>query len=287
MRAVTRFFTSVLAAAVLMAGAVSTAGSAQAGGLPVKRLKCNAHVKQSVKLKADVGPCPGNAPGLQILADNITLDLGGHKVIGSGGTMPGIHMSGRSGVTVRNGTITKFNHGVGLGTVKETHLKALKIVGNVYNGVMGVNVTDSSISSSRVLNNGLRGLQLQGLDGVEIKKNVVRGNQEAGIMIHNSGPTLLQSNRVNKNNDGITASDSAWISLSKNRANKNRLDGIRLSTATGHFLSNNVAHYNGFVDGVGDQNGRGINAPNGTLGEDNTAKGNDNPIQCTPAYLCS
>src|SRR5215471_5882036 len=86
-------------------------------------IACGSVITASTTLQADVGPCP--ADGLTIAASNITLDLGGHKVIGTftqQGAMPptnvveaiGIHLAEASGVTVTHGTIFHFAVGVRL-----------------------------------------------------------------------------------------------------------------------------------------------------------------------------
>jgi Right handed beta helix region len=77
---------------------------------------CGETIMQSTALTSDIGPCPGD--GLVIGADNVTLDLNGHSIEGSGGGV-GVSVGGdltaRTGVTVRNGTIAQFDQGVLLG----------------------------------------------------------------------------------------------------------------------------------------------------------------------------
>ncbi|HEX2041115.1 MAG TPA: right-handed parallel beta-helix repeat-containing protein [Acidimicrobiales bacterium] len=76
---------------------------------------CGAVITRDTRLSGDVGPCPGE--GIVIAADNITVDLGGHRVIGDpqARTAPdkaGIILRQVTRVTVRNGTVERFDAGV-------------------------------------------------------------------------------------------------------------------------------------------------------------------------------
>ena len=62
-------------------------------------------------LTSDLGPCRGDA--LIAGADNITINLGGYTVTGTGpATGAGVRVAQRTGVTVTNGTIQGFHTGV-------------------------------------------------------------------------------------------------------------------------------------------------------------------------------
>lgn len=94
---------------------------------------CGAVITRSTKLSADVGPCPGE--GVVIAADNVTLDLGGHTISGNpqarvAPDKPGVVLRQVSGVTVRNGTIARFDAG-------------LVIMGGGHNTVRRVTVRDN------------------------------------------------------------------------------------------------------------------------------------------------
>src|SRR3712207_4871412 len=86
----------------------STALVDVAGG---SHVGCGQVITQSTTLDSNVGPCPGD--GIVIGADDITLDLGGHSVVGTGSSV-GIALRVRSGVRVVNGTVTGFGDGVGV-----------------------------------------------------------------------------------------------------------------------------------------------------------------------------
>jgi parallel beta-helix repeat protein len=76
---------------------------------------CGGVITRDTRLSGDVGPCPGE--GIVIAADNITVDLGGHRVIGDprarmAPDKAGIILRQVTGVTVRNGTVERFDAGV-------------------------------------------------------------------------------------------------------------------------------------------------------------------------------
>lgn len=85
---------------------------------------CGTEITQDTTLSSDVGPCPGE--GIIIDGDDVTLDLGGHTVIGDPHARPDQEMVGDtrdragillrqvSGVTVTNGNVTGFDAGVAI-----------------------------------------------------------------------------------------------------------------------------------------------------------------------------
>jgi len=80
-------------------------------------VSCGAVITENTKLAADVGPCPGK--GIRIDADNITLDLNGHRVVGNpqvrvSPDKAGILLRNVNGVTVKNGIVEGFDAGVSI-----------------------------------------------------------------------------------------------------------------------------------------------------------------------------
>src|SRR5687767_4830579 len=72
---------------------------------------CGTVVTTDLTLTSDLGPCTGDA--LIAGADDITIDLGGYTISGTG-TGAGVRVAQRSGVTVTKGTIQGFHTGVQL-----------------------------------------------------------------------------------------------------------------------------------------------------------------------------
>src|ERR1700704_682336 len=97
-----------LVALAVGAWLVVGASSASAGAVT-----CGQTITQDTTVDNDLSNCPGD--GLVVGADNITLDLNGHTVSGPGATptsSAGVRVTGRSGVTVRNGTVAQFDREV-------------------------------------------------------------------------------------------------------------------------------------------------------------------------------
>ncbi len=67
---------------------------------------------RSTTLHQDVGPCSGN--GITVAANNVTLNLNGHRVFGTdqSGEGAGVLLRHVSGVVVVNGTVEQFDGGV-------------------------------------------------------------------------------------------------------------------------------------------------------------------------------
>ncbi len=160
--------------------------------------------------------CDGG-PALVIVADGVTLDLGGHTVSGPPdvrGRGPGILLRGVSGATVRNGTVQRFDAGVAVqggggnvveGLVVENNLGSND--GDFGDGIVVNNSTGNRIQDNVLRSNGpFSGISLgPGASDNEILRNTVAdhdmghagypdaGRQTMGIRIE--GPAANR-NRV-------------------------------------------------------------------------------------------
>lgn len=255
---------------------------------------CGTVVTTSITLASDLGPCTGDA--LIAGADNITIDLGGYTISGTG-TGAGVRVAQRTGVTVTNGTIQGFHTGVVLD--ESTYSTVLKLV--LRDNIRGVNLAgsnDNLVEKNTILNSGLDAIRL-GLSadnviskntlsgnvfgigvadsstGNLIEKNVLRDTRGFGVAVFSDS----DSNRIEKNDvqrtlqgDGINVSvDSDLTSISKNISNLNSDDGIETDNPQ-TTITGNIANNNGDL---------GIDAVAGTTdGGGNLASGNGNPAQC-------
>ena len=255
---------------------------------------CGMVVTTDITLTSDLGPCPGDA--LIAGADDITIDLGGYTVSGTG-TGAGVRVAQRSGVTVTNGTIQGFHTGVVLDESTESVVSKLVLRDNV----RGVNVAGSDgnlVEKNTILGSGLDAIRL-GLSadnvisknvlsgnvfgigvadfstGNLVEKNVIRDTREFGIAVFSDSDV----NRIEKNDvqrtlqgDGINVSaDSDLTSIFKNIASVNADDGIDTDNPQ-TTITGNIANNNGDL---------GIEAVAGsTDGGGNRASGNGNPAQC-------
>src|SRR5262249_49398655 len=106
--------TSPLLAAALVTlvgfiAATAPADAASCGG--VVPCACGDTVQTTTTLPADLGPC--THVGLHV-ASGVTLDCGGHKITGDGGTGAsyGVNLDSATGATVRNCIVSGFGRGL-------------------------------------------------------------------------------------------------------------------------------------------------------------------------------
>jgi parallel beta-helix repeat protein len=257
-------------------------------------LTCGTVVTTSVTLTANMGPCPDDA--LVAGADNITIDLGGYTISGSGNGA-GVRVAGRTGVTVTKGTIRGFHTGVVLDESTASVVSKLVLRDNI----RGVNVAGSDgnlVEKNTIRTSGLDAIRLGLSAGNVISKNVLSGNVFGiGVADFSTGNLVTlnvlrdtggfgisvfsdsDGNRIEKNDvqrtlqgDGIAVSpDSGSTVIFKNIANANSDDGIDTDNVE-TTITGNIANNNGDL---------GIEAvPGATDGGGNLASGNGNPAQC-------
>ena len=204
----------------------------------------------------------GVVHAIQINADDVTIDLGGHVFRGPGeasASETGIYGFNRSNVTIRNGTVTEFTTGV--------LLSGSESLGNRFSdltishcGVQGLNFDNGSAKDIVVHNNGRVGLVGSGLicsycsiSNVTAKENFIGINVQYGA-IENSASSY------------------------------NLDDGFRLNTSS---ITGGSAGHNG-ADGVGAWHGSaviGVSVVNNDgWGIELLANGSNNVVNCAGAY---
>jgi parallel beta-helix repeat protein len=246
---------TALSAAVVVTGA---------GPVSAAHVTCGQTIMVSTTLDSNVGPC---ATGLVIGADNVTLDLNGFTLSGTpaAGDGPGVLVSGRTGVTVRNGTVTGFDAGVAIeggsgNTVTGMFLTGNRGTGNYGEGVLLSNSTGNTVSYNRITNNGpYGGISMLVANNNLIEHNQIVGNNmsttnTSGIRLENVGRTASNGNTVRDNFvqgsglDGIQlfagASDNQ---IQRNTVLQNNRDGITaFAGSSRNVIEDNQVRYNGF-----------------------------------------
>jgi parallel beta-helix repeat protein len=194
-----------------IAGAFAFAIVAQAR--PAAPVACGALLTESLTLDQDL-ICAGTA--LKVAADGITVDLNGHSLRGTGSGF-GIDLSGRSDVSVVNGTIKNFADGIEISHADTSSMEGLTVTGN-FNGVYA----DFS-------------------HGLSIHDNVISGNDNVGIVLFFAATSAkVVDNRVSKNgSDGIylgSANDAGYYR--GNRVNDNGGFGFQSHQSTSTLVEN-------------------------------------------------
>ncbi|MGI9022839.1 MAG: NosD domain-containing protein [Acidimicrobiales bacterium] len=187
-----------LALLMLSTGLVDTAAAAP--------LACGTVITKTTVLTANVGPCPGT--GLVIAADNITVDLNGHRVSGnpqargSGPDQAGVVLRQVRGVTLRNGTVRGFDAGVLIAGGGRNTVIDIRAVDNVnYRVVTGRNSQPSDDPGTPSCDLG-DGIAVLASNGNRLSNNTVVGNGPY------SGVALIeQSNRNTVVDNDVTDND--------------------------------------------------------------------------------
>ncbi len=196
-------------------------------------LGCGSVVTADTVLDSDIGPC--DAGGLIVGADNVTLDLNGHRIFGTAdqGDGAGIRVPNRTGVHITRGTVEFFDVGV-------------LVRGGANNRISGMIVADNA--APRLGGDSGDGVLLDSTSNNVIADNdVVRNGPFTGIgVIGPSSANRVEHNRVEDNN-------VAALQCIGSRCRPVQIDsGIVLDAgrmgnpgATGNTVSNNVVRGNG------------------------------------------
>jgi len=233
MSAWTSAFLAVPAVALVLA--VSAAGSPTV----VQSVSCGDTVTQNVKLTADLH-C-STTDGLDIGANHVTIDLGGHTIYGAS-PYNGVADNGYPYATIKNGSIDGFENAVYLHTA--SHGTITDIVARNDPGV-AISVDTSSpftaVSKSTVVAYGYEGVYLQ-TDGSSLTKSTVAaGSNPAGlgVVVWGSGNTVSANTISASARAGILVQYGGGNQVTKNRVEGAGNDGIRLYDTQGALLSGN------------------------------------------------
>jgi len=245
--------------ALIVAVLTVLGGLALAGPAVAATLSCGQTITQDTTLDNDMGPCPSN--GVVIGADNITFDLNGHTISGTpaSGDRAGVYLLNRSGVTVKNGTVTAFDIGVAIEGGSGNTVTGMSARANI-GGVGGIGGDGIAILSSRansvvgnqVVNNGpFSGVGLYSrIDsdhrrqtGGPARDNLVSRNSITGNIISRdrTTPNGTDNSGIRMENDG------AFNTITDNLVGDNGLDGISLFADTAdNVVRGNRVRNNGF-----------------------------------------
>ena len=224
------------------------------GDTPGYPVTINGSAGRSYKLTSDIGGVIGlNTNAIEIIADDITIDLAGFRIIcttfmppfivafcseSGGGTGSGIVVDNqalRAGVEVRNGSVIGMPlNGVTLG--KQSVVHNLRVSQNRINGIV-VDIV-STVSGNTASENGGTGI-LAG-SGSTVSGNTAYSNGNVGILTI-TGSTVTENTAYDNEGDGIFA--DAGSNVSGNTAYQNGGAGILVNA--GSNVSGNTVRDNG------------------------------------------
>ena len=253
--------------AVLIAGAALTGTARGALGQTPGAIRCGQVLTESTTLSADVGPCPGD--GLIIGADNVRLDLNGHRVFGApgpgDGNAAGIRLPNRRGVIVQGGrtasggrgTVTDFDAGVVINRGSRNVVIDLVVRDNIGpasrdaflgDGIAVLNSVENRIERNSVDHNGI-------YDGIGVLGNDAHRNTIAANTVTRSVALVDPTGGPEGNGTGVGIIVDAFLEAATGKL-------IR-----GNNVTNNVVRAN---DGPGISN---VNTQDGRVTE-NTIEDN-------------
>jgi len=293
-------------AAVVALVLVTVAPQANGGGATTITT-CGQTVITDAVLTQDL-VCTGS--GVIVGASGITVDLKGFTIRGDRGLGDyGIDDSGGfDSVTIKNGVLRNFNECINAATnvtiADKLTVQNMVVSANASRGII-VRGNAAKIQSTIASGNG-EGILVIG-DLASIKSVTAHGHTGGtGVRVVGNSASI-QSTIADGNGGGGTVQGSSAsiksVTASGNSGNGIYVDGgspsIQSSTAIGNggpgitvigddaSLKNNHADANGLPN-ASDLTGLGITVTNYTTppAGKNTARGNDDPAECSPTYLC-
>jgi parallel beta-helix repeat protein len=208
---------TLAAAAALAVFAFAGLTAAQA---VASHVHCGDVITQDTTLDSDLIGCHG--PGLEIAANNVTLDLAGHTIESDGQTNfangHGVISINRHGVTVENGVVKNF-------TVSQVEL---------------VNVTDSTVQE----------LQLTG-DALTTSGVRVGGVSQRNAVLHNtitsaSAATIIEGRGVAVNQFSAPSPQPEQNTIAQNTI-RGYGRGILIRSSRGNLITGNDIRQGGFT----------------------------------------
>ncbi len=214
-------FLAAAAVAVVLAVTGGEAGEAVAS-----HVSCGDTITADTTLDSDLVDCPSN--GIVIGADDITLDLNGHRIDGDGEPFEpcpedefcdvGVANDGHDGVTVRDGSVREFAVGAFVLRARDNRVLDISSSRNLLFGIFVAEVARSLVRDSSG-NDNLRpdgdGMGLFGSHDVRIVDNSFRNNP-LGLHVEDSTDNLIKGNRFSHNRPGIL------MEADRNRVRRNR-----------------------------------------------------------------
>ena len=278
----TRAARLLVAPAILAAGVVASP-TTSAAHVPVT---CGAVVPSDVRLRADLLDCPGS--GLVIGAPDVTIDLAGHVIDGTGSGTGIDNSAGHDDVRIRRGTVREFLFGLHLFETSGAQIDRVAAHSNT-NGVIIERSDAVVLDGVTATGNVATGIEVTFSDGIAVRRSTAADNGHSGIVDRASYDTRYQRNTITGNvAPGLDVWFSDGVVVERNHVAANDSAGVQLIGVEGAVIERNAtvanAEHGISIDRPGstvtrnhsfDNQGIGIAAPDGTIdGGRNHASGN-------------
>ena len=310
-----RSILSKLSLAALTVGSILAVAVAPASA---EHVQCGDRITQSTTLDSDIIDCAHpTGRAIRIDGTDITLDLGGHTVDGTGVGFGITSSSIDNRVTVQGGHVREFANGISLSGEEDSTIRDLTVSDNFQGArVTGLRPVIEGVTATR----NSTGIGFGGSTDAIVRKNHAFANQagmggtvvdsgliEDNLTHHNvftgigfgflrTNTRIVRNESTDNGNFGILVAEESLDSiLVGNRVSRSGVDGIFVSADSGNItLDGNRSDDNADdgidVDGPGNTLTRnsafrnfdyGIEAAPGTIdGGKNKARHNGNPAQC-------
>lgn len=184
--------------------------------------------------------------GITVIANDVTIDLAGHALIGGAGSLDGILVSGnRTNLMIRNGAIRSWgSDGVQASTAHNSQFVDLRVSNNGANGIQGGN--GGLIKCSQARANRASGITT--IAGCTVTDCVASENTLDGI-VASTASTVLGCSSYNNGRTGISAQTGSTVVNCSAYSNTNGISASSGSTVTACTVSANST--NGIIAAFG------------------------------------
>jgi len=219
----------VATGAAIFAMAVVGAQVLGGGRASASHVGCGATITVDTTLDSDLVDCPNH--GIVIGADDVTLDLNGHRIDGDGKPAVGCDLrkefcdvgvlnDGHNDVTVRDGSVREFAVGAFVGRARDNRVLGISSSKNEFFGAVVADSTRSEVRNGSFSHNippEGDGIGLFGSDHITIRGNSIEHNPGPGIHVDGSADNLIKRNRLSGNGPAIL------VEANRNEMRENRI----------------------------------------------------------------
>ena len=229
------------------------------GPAEASHVSCGATITTDTTLDSDLVDCPNN--GIVIGADDITLDLNGHRIDGDGTEFAdcpknticdvGVINDRHDGVKVKGGSTREFGIGVLVSRARDNRVVDISSSENVFFGAVIAGssravVRDGSFSHNLAPEGD--GIGLYDSDHISIAGNSITDNPQPGIHVNDSTHNLIKGNLISHCGPGIL------IEADRNEVRRNRFvrnsGGIIVARGSRNVLTRNHLSRDGAGIGI-------------------------------------
>jgi parallel beta-helix repeat protein len=244
---------------VIIALAVASWLALGAGSASASPVSCGDTITTNRKLHHNLVNCRNQ--GIVIGADDITLDLNGHRIDGNRKPVRrcradhdlcdlGVdNTAGHTGVTIKGGRVRQFVTGVYVLGARNNRLRHLVASKNVGYGIVVGESTRTQVSRNLMFENGTSGVVLFDSRKNRIARNSAVRNGHTSLFLIGSDRNRIKRNKLKHNGDGIELIESSGNRVRKNAIHHSQGAAIVIDLGHANRVRKNRINANG--DGVG------------------------------------